>query len=360
MSRRWVVVAIATLGILTTALLACWRFIVRHFLSGPAIAVSERIVDFGEITIRAKHGRDVVVSNVGRGELIISRVAIGCGCLSVKLTPSNRIAPGGSALIQFEIEIAKETGPIGRLVDVFVFSNDQANTPLKLVVRAASNDVAAAFSPILDFGTVERKELPKRIPLAMDFRELGRDVGLATAGYWPPYIRVSVAGNMQSAEHCDIVLSKGAPLGSIYENIRVSSEAKATSKVVEVRGFIAGPVIASPRFLVVGPVESGAPVLHETITLFSAESPNGKIRIDQDHTVCIVSEELQGFVSCQQVGSDGHAVFRVVVDPSRMSGAISPRKVFGHIRFRLVSIQGLAESLVVPLLIDVVENRHFD
>ncbi len=62
----------------------------------PRILVSEEEWDFGKVIQGEKPTHIFIVKNEGKGDLIVERIKVSCGCIETSITTS-RIQPGESA-----------------------------------------------------------------------------------------------------------------------------------------------------------------------------------------------------------------------------------------------------------------------
>ncbi len=95
---------------------------------GPVIAFAENSIDFGDITQGEKVEHTFVFTNEGTSPLIISNVAVTCGCTATNW-PKEPIAPGQTSELKISFN---STGKMGKQNSVVrVYSN--ASEPIEKV-----------------------------------------------------------------------------------------------------------------------------------------------------------------------------------------------------------------------------------
>ena len=100
--------------------------------SKPAIDVVEKVKDFGMVAKGETLKAVFEVRNTGTAPLEITSVRPTCGCTVASFDKT--IPPGGTGKIEADVDTTAFTGPIAK--SILVFSNDQANNQINLVVRA--------------------------------------------------------------------------------------------------------------------------------------------------------------------------------------------------------------------------------
>ncbi len=110
----------------------------------PDIDLAESQTDLGTVINGEILEFEVVVENLGSGELLIEAVTTSCGCTTAEVTPS-AIAPGGTGLLEIRYDSGAH-GPdeVGQIMrQVFVASNDPDEAEVEFRFSA---DVIAAQS----------------------------------------------------------------------------------------------------------------------------------------------------------------------------------------------------------------------
>jgi hypothetical protein len=96
--------------------------------SGPVITFEENSIDFGDITQGEKVAHTFVFKNTGTSPLVISNVAVTCGCTATNW-PKEPIAPGQTSELKISFN---STGKMGKQNSVVrVYSN--ASEPIEKV-----------------------------------------------------------------------------------------------------------------------------------------------------------------------------------------------------------------------------------
>ena len=96
--------------------------------AGPVIAFEEKSIDFGDLTQGDKVEHTFIFKNTGSAPLVISNVAVTCGCTASKW-PKEPIAPGQSSELRVSFN---STGKMGKQNSVVrIYSN--ASEPIEKV-----------------------------------------------------------------------------------------------------------------------------------------------------------------------------------------------------------------------------------
>jgi hypothetical protein len=86
--------------------------------SGPVLAFKEKEVNFGNIAQGAKVEHTFVFENKGNAPLIISNVAVTCGCTATSW-PKEPIAPGKSSELKISFNSAGKMGAQNSVVRIY-------------------------------------------------------------------------------------------------------------------------------------------------------------------------------------------------------------------------------------------------
>ena len=117
-------------GLLGVALLlaACSR-------GQPDIAVETTRHDFGAVQQGEVATTEIVVRNMGQGDLRIETVATSCGCTSAQVEPKT-IQPGGEGrlVIHYDSGVHPDSGPIQR--HIYISSNDPKEQEVEVIINA--------------------------------------------------------------------------------------------------------------------------------------------------------------------------------------------------------------------------------
>lgn len=96
--------------------------------AGPVMTLQEKSIDFGDLTQGDKVEHTFVFQNTGTTPLIISNVAVTCGCTATQW-PKEPIAPGKSSELKISFN---STGKMGKQNSVVrIYSN--ASEPIEKV-----------------------------------------------------------------------------------------------------------------------------------------------------------------------------------------------------------------------------------
>lgn len=122
----------------------------------PELNVSDTFADFGTMRVDEERSKDILITNTGKGPLILSRVRTSCGCTIAELTMKGRmqsfnmemhnslalrswtgsLAPGESAALKaiYRPSIMPVQGPVERTV--FFDTNDPKHRTVSITLRA--------------------------------------------------------------------------------------------------------------------------------------------------------------------------------------------------------------------------------
>ena len=96
--------------------------------SGAAITFKEKSIDFGDITQGDKVSHTFELTNTGTAPLVISNVAVTCGCTATSW-PKEPIAPGKTSEIKVSFNSAGKMGKQNSVVRVY----SNASEPIEKV-----------------------------------------------------------------------------------------------------------------------------------------------------------------------------------------------------------------------------------
>jgi len=127
----------------------------------PTISISEEEWDYGKIKEDERPVHIFTVKNIGREELIISRVRSSCGCAATMLSSDN-IKPGQSAELQVTFNPTGYNGLVKK--DIYIESNDPQlpNTKITVIVEVEPIPSPKAFlsNSQWDLGLISQGDLP--------------------------------------------------------------------------------------------------------------------------------------------------------------------------------------------------------
>ncbi|WP_339876573.1 DUF1573 domain-containing protein [uncultured Algoriphagus sp.] len=117
------------LGLLFTFFALVFAFNVNaQEQSGAAITFKEKSIDFGDITQGDKVSHTFELTNTGTAPLVISNVAVTCGCTATSW-PKEPIAPGKTSEIKVSFNSAGKMGKQNSVVRVY----SNASEPIEKV-----------------------------------------------------------------------------------------------------------------------------------------------------------------------------------------------------------------------------------
>jgi len=116
------------LGVLFTLVALVFAFQANAQDSGAAITFKEKSIDFGNITQGDKVSHTFQFTNTGNTPLIISNVAVTCGCTATSW-PKEPIAPGKSSEISVSFNSAGKMGAQNSVVRIY----SNASEPIEKV-----------------------------------------------------------------------------------------------------------------------------------------------------------------------------------------------------------------------------------
>ncbi len=127
----------------------------------PNISISEEEWDFGKIKEDERPVHIFTIKNIGREELIISRVRASCGCTATMLS-SDKIKPGQSAELQVTFDPTGYKDLVKK--DIYIESNDPQLPTTKVTIIAEVEPIPspqAFFSDSQwDLGLISQGDLP--------------------------------------------------------------------------------------------------------------------------------------------------------------------------------------------------------
>ncbi|RAI83745.1 DUF1573 domain-containing protein [Algoriphagus yeomjeoni] len=117
------------LGILLTVFVMVFAFnAIAQEQSGAVLTFKEKSIDFGDITQGDKVEHTFELTNTGSTPLIISNVAVTCGCTATSW-PKEPIAPGKSSEIKVSFNSAGKMGKQNSVVRIY----SNASEPIEKV-----------------------------------------------------------------------------------------------------------------------------------------------------------------------------------------------------------------------------------
>jgi len=127
----------------------------------PTISISEEEWDFGKIKEDERPVHIFTIKNIGKEELVISRVRSSCGCAATMLSSDN-IKPGQSAELQITFNPTGYNGIVKK--DIYIESNDPHLPTTKITIITEVEPIPspqAFFSDSQwDLGLISQGDLP--------------------------------------------------------------------------------------------------------------------------------------------------------------------------------------------------------
>lgn len=106
------------LGLLVSLLVFVFAFQANAQESSAAITFKEKSIDFGDITQGDKVSHTFQFTNTGKAPLIISNVAVTCGCTATNW-PKEPVAPGKTSEISVSFNSAGKMGAQNSVIRVY-------------------------------------------------------------------------------------------------------------------------------------------------------------------------------------------------------------------------------------------------
>ncbi len=335
-ANRWVMVA--TCALLGGAAATAFRF---GRSSGPCLCIDKEVLDLGSIPVGQVAEGSVQLTNCGTSTLVVTKVHLTCGCAEASLTKSE-LEPGDAATLRVTM---RAKGVPGRSsVSVYVASND-AGAPLKeLTVTSAVSDEPFLEPSLIDFGRVDRSQLPitTRAKLFLGAKEHST----ISASAADPFLMTDVDAHVQSSTVFEISLSADAPSGALASEIRIRAADSDVELRTNVIGYVRGSVYALPMTLVLDPITADA-TLSEVVQVKSRSAQH----TDDVFTIAsvVVSQSMRPMVSADVAPEKGAHAIVVRVAPSRFAGVWSAQQLRGYLRVHIARGAD-REELNVPLL----------
>lgn len=228
------------------------------FIGGeqPHIQFDELIHDFGDAPQQGTVVHKFNFKNVGKTNLVISKVKASCACTAVLL--SNKIIPpNGNGTIEFKFPTELWRGK--RIVDAQVYSND----PDKPVVILSLTGNIAGWIPVvpnyLDFGDINGiDEIKKKVEI---FDPGDGKLKVKVAKTSSPYLVADIISQNKERAEIQITLKSGMALGKFQEKMIVyTNNAKTPEVEVIIRGNARGSIRIFPNQFFFGSLSEGQTV----------------------------------------------------------------------------------------------------
>ncbi len=158
--KKKIIIILISIVVIIGALLIFYN-IQNKSSQPPTISISEEEWDFGRIKEDESPVHIFTIKNIGREELIISRVRASCGCTATMLSSDN-IRPGKSAELKVTFNPVGYNGLVKK--DIYIESNDPQLPKTKITVIAEVEPItfpnAFLSNSQWDLGLISQGDLP--------------------------------------------------------------------------------------------------------------------------------------------------------------------------------------------------------
>ncbi len=300
-------------------LLVCWCVVALTWLVGtgaaadaasdgrPKAVAPEPVKDFGIVARGERIAHGFVVRNEGDGVLNITEVKPTCGCTVAKF--DRTVPPGGTGLIEAEVETTNLRGPIAKSVQVF--TNDPDNPKLNLVIKANVKSRIEAHPGYARFIAVqgEGTQSSAQTVWSSEYRDL--TVQRVESPY--PFLKVSYREAIGAEKRSEgkgrqwriqLSLPADAPVGPLSDYVTVyTNHPEQKTLKIPVAGFVRPLLTVTPRIADFGRRELAEP-----------QSANLEIKNLGSEAVELgeVSTDLEGLEAEIETLEEGH-LYKVVL-----------------------------------------------
>lgn len=158
--KNKIIIILISIAFIVGALLIFYNIQNKSSLP-PTIFISEEEWDFGEVKEDERPVHIFTIKNIGREELIISRVRSSCGCTATMLSSDN-IQPGKSAELKITFNPTGYNGLVKK--DIYIESNDpqlpMAKITVIIKVEPIPSPKAFLSNSQWDLGLISQGDLP--------------------------------------------------------------------------------------------------------------------------------------------------------------------------------------------------------
>jgi hypothetical protein len=226
----------------------------------PVAAVTEPILDAGEVPVGEPIDVVFEIENQGDAPLQITEVRPTCGCTVAEYHES--IEPGETGAIHATIDTTSIVGPNAK--SITVFTNDPDNPRIQLTVQSDVKPfltVNPGYARFTTFVREDQDQTQSQLLWAPDFE------GLEITGVESPTDFVAVSyREARDAERApdaagkqwriDVTLSKSAPVGPVADHVVVrTNHPKQAVVEIPVSGFVRPVVAVTPPAIDFGQVD---------------------------------------------------------------------------------------------------------
>lgn len=317
-------------------------FVGSNWRSGPKPVVDVAVLDFGKMAPGSKSEKSFRVRNTGREVLRVNAIRTGCGCAEAHLINGPEIHPGDEAGVVVKMQVDRNRARGGMANDLYLFTNSRTSPRLHVKLLVEPSPVEEGFDSVLDFGQVQRSELPAS-------RVFKRKFSVEAAPKWSiteldsdDYHMEPENGNLR------ITVADQVPAGEIHETMSYQIEGESKTRESVLVGNIMGEYVAAPGMILIGPIYAFDSEFSETIEVWRRDG-NGNVRI----IGLTVSDSLAGIV---EVELDAERSNRAkIIGKLTKPDLISPRTISGKVVFEVDG--GITERLSVPLVLVIGKER---
>lgn len=270
-------------------------FLAYRWVAHPSLELSEGVLDFGRIKVGGIVTREVMITNRGKSDLVISEIKPECGCTSVSLDKSV-LSAGESGALRVSVE--------GRSPDrdtessVLVVSNDSQRPQLVIPVKFTTMDDYVVSPRKADFGRINQAELPMQKSVSVWGLAGDWDIIEVASGTELLPISATTQSSSNGLE-ISISLPENCPLGNLVSSCNLSSADGGVSVSIPVFATVVGDFYATPPDILCGVSEVDGAVSKQRIEI---KSRNGNaFEIQQ----VLVPSSLEELIEVQH---DGHTI----------------------------------------------------
>jgi Protein of unknown function (DUF1573) len=311
----------------------------------PAILIAKDQVDLGRLRPNSTARGQVRIENHGGQPLVVERLALSCSCTEADLS-NPLIAPGAGADISFSLKTRPGSGP-GR-ESILVLSNDPNNPKAKIDVLFSVGEPFLIEPRSLDFGEVERGQLPQSVSGTLIANEAQTSLkDLMIGAVERPLTALLGPLESDGRRRLTVTLPPETPTGQVYATVEVGEAANAGSALkVDVHGYVRGEVQASPRTILLE--SAGAETPAQSVTLSARK---GTLTV----TGQTVSESLSKLVKVSVKQTDARSYQAGIAVEKDALPVVwkGSNRLAGQVLFQCSTDQGRRETVSVPILLFV-------
>lgn len=262
--NRYVCISGALVLAISTVLLVAIKY-----NAYPLVKIERDCVDFGNINSGQIAQQKIIIRNVGKQPLVISKISSSCSCTVGRLEEST-IAPNKQTDFTVQISGSFRAGEMKE--KVWIQSNDPKHQILPIEVKAYVDPVMQIAPARADFGIFDRKELPSGT-----FILITPVLNHALLPILEPktdldFVDVTVNRTIGSNRYMmQVRLNHNVPDGNFGGAIELQSTDGKWKAFVPISGKSIGKVRSEPELLLYGKVELGASIT-KSLSIIGADS----------------------------------------------------------------------------------------